>query len=93
MGDADINIDEMIARLLEVRNNRPGKEKFSHGKINKKTLKIDKWDLSVICKLPVNSALCHYHSKLYFQVNIDQGTVTIFYRLFSVLSRPIIDTF
>ena len=25
MGDADINIDEMIARLLEVRNNRPGK--------------------------------------------------------------------
>ena len=27
MGDADINIDEMIARLLEARNNRPGKGK------------------------------------------------------------------
>ena len=25
MGDADLNIDEMINRLLEVRNNRPGK--------------------------------------------------------------------
>ena len=25
MGDADINVDEMINRLLEVRNNRPGK--------------------------------------------------------------------
>ena len=28
MGDADINIDEMITRLLEIRNKRHGKGKF-----------------------------------------------------------------
>ena len=32
MGDADINIEEMIARLLEVRN-RPGKGKVFHNEI------------------------------------------------------------